>query len=265
MTRIRTVVPALLSIALVALSVRAQDTMHFAAAGRVSIRHLSAMPWDTAPGIRGKTIIGAVGSLTLLELSPGVPSSPADHYHTREQINVGWSGTIDVQVDDRHIPLTRGTSIVVPSNVVHVARNQTFAPVTYFEFHIVRRPDLIPPFTPIAFPRAPTPVRLDPAAKIVMQHDFDKGPPVVAEGKRSAFTVRVIPSGGALDVADNADEHFWYSLGGGTIVERNGARQTIDANSIVVIPPSSGAIRVTARDKLTLLEFVVRPGGPASP
>ena len=71
--------------------------------------------------------------------------------------------------------------------------------------------------------------------------------------------MQVIGSGSKLDIADSGDEHFWYSLGGGAVVERNGVSQGFDANSVVVIPPSSGPIRVTASEKLTLLHFVVRP------
>lgn len=263
MTRIRCAAP--MAVALVALLTargQGQDTAHFAAAGRVSVRHLSALTRDSVPGLRAWTVVGTVGSLTLLELGPGVPSAPADHYHAREQINVGLTGTTDVQLDARHIPLPRGTSIVVPSNVVHVARNQTFAPVSYFEFHIVRRPDLIPPFQPIVFPRAPAPSPLDPAAKVVLGHDFANGSPVAAEGKTCSFRVHVIERGSNLEIADSGDEHFWYALGKGTVVGRNGVSQGFDANSIVVIPPSSGPIRVTASEKLTLLHFVVHPEKP---
>ena len=263
MTRIRCAVPmAVAFVVLLASLGRGQDTAHFVGAGRVSVRHLSALPRDSAPGIRAWIVVGTVGSLSLLELGPGVPSAAADHYHAREQINVGFTGTADVQLDSRHIPLPRGTSIVVPPNVVHVARNQTFAPVSYFEFHVVRRPDLVPPFQPIAFPRAPAPSPLDPTAKVVLGHDFVNGTPAPAEGKTSSFRVHVIGSGSYLEIADSGDEHFWYSLGKGTVVERNGVSQSFDANSIVVIPPSSGPIRVTANEKLTLLHFVVRPDKP---
>ena len=263
MTRIRCAAP--LAVALVVLLATvglSQDTTHFVAAGRVSVRHLSAFPRDSVPGIRAWIVIGTVGSLSLIELGPGVPSAAADHYHAREQINVGLSGSTDVQLDSRHIALTSGTSIVVPPNVVHVARNQTFAPVTYFEFHVVRRPDLIPPFNPIAFPRAPAPAPLDPTAKVVVAHDVTNGSSVSADGRTCSFRVHVIPGGSNLEIPNSGDEHFWYALGKGTVVERNGVSQVFDANSIVVIPPSSGAIRMTASEKLTLLHFVVHPERP---
>jgi hypothetical protein len=93
MTTIRcAVLRAIVLVSLVASLSRAQDTAHFVPAGRVSVRHLTVMPWDTVPGIRGKTIVGTVGSLSLIELSPGAASAAPDHYHTREQINVGLAG-----------------------------------------------------------------------------------------------------------------------------------------------------------------------------
>ncbi|HEY6826314.1 MAG TPA: cupin domain-containing protein [Gemmatimonadaceae bacterium] len=264
MTRIRYAAPmAVALVALLASLGQGQDTAHFVAAGRVSVRHLSALPRDSVPGLRAWIVVGTVGSLSLIELGPGVPSAAADHYHAREQINVGLTGTTDVQLDSRHIPLSRATSIVVPPNVVHVARNQTFAPVSYFEFHVVRRPDLVPPFQPIAFPRAPAPSPLDPTAKVVLGHDFANGSSVPGEGKTCSFRVHVIRSGSTLEIADSGDEHFWYSLGKGTVVERNGVSQSVDANSIVVVPPSSGLVRVTASETpLTLLHFVVHPDKP---
>ena len=262
MMKFRCAARALVVVSLVASLSRAQDTVHFAPAGRVSVRHLTAIPWDTLPGIRGKTIVGTVGSLSLIELSPGVASAAPDHYHTREQINVGLSGAPEVQVDAQRIELPRGTSIVVPSNVVHVATNKSAAPITYFEFHIVRRPDVVAPFPKISFPRAPTPARLDPAAKIVLLHDFDNASPVAAEGKTCAFTVHVMAGGSKLAIPDNGDEHFWYSLGSGAVVERNGVRQRLDDSSVVVIPPSSGNVQVIANTKLTLLDFAVHPVKP---
>jgi mannose-6-phosphate isomerase-like protein (cupin superfamily) len=255
-------VRGVLLVSLVSSFGRAQDTAHFVMAGRVSVRHLSAIPWDSVPGIRGKIVIGTVGSLSLIELSPGAASAAPDHYHTREQINVGLTGIPEVQVDSQRIPLPRGTSIVVPSNVVHVARNTSVSPITYFEFHIVRRPDLVSPFVPVAFPRAPTPARLDPGAKITLRHDFESASPTSAEGKSSAFTVHVLAAGSTMDIPENGDEHFWYSLGAGSLVARNDAKQGFDENSIVVIPPSWGAIRVIAINKLTLLDFAVHPTKP---
>jgi mannose-6-phosphate isomerase-like protein (cupin superfamily) len=218
------------------------------------------MPWDSVPGIRGRTVIGTVGSLSLIELSPGAPSAAPDH--TREQINVGLTGAPEVQVDSQRIPLPRGTSIIVPSNVVHVARNTSSSPITYFEFHIVRRPDVVTPFPKIDFPRAPTPAHLDPTARIVARHDLENASRVSAEGKSSAFTVRVLAGGSTLEFPDTRDEHFWYSLGSGTVLAGNKVTQGFDDNSIVVIPPSSGVVRVTAGTKLTLLDFAVHPPKP---
>jgi hypothetical protein len=146
--------------------------------------------------------------------------------------------------------------------VVHVARNTSAAPITYFEFHIVRRLDVVAPFPNVSFPRASAPARLDPTAKIVHLHDFANGSSGFAEGKSCAFTVHVMPSGSTLDIPDTGDEHFWYSLGGGAVVERNGVRQVFDDNAVIVIPPSSGSIRVVANTKLTLLDFAVHPVKP---
>jgi len=252
----------MLLVVLIASVGSAQDTLHFVTRGRVSVRHLAAFPWDTVPGLRGKTVVGTVGSLTMIELKPGASSAAPGHYHAREQINVGLTGTAEVQVDSQDIPLQRATSIVVPSNVVHVARNLSSSPITYFEFHIVRRPDLITPFPSVAFPRASTPARLDPAVKITLQHDFENASAVSATGKNSGFTVHVIAAGSTLDIPDSGDEHFWYSLGNGAVVDRNNLRQAFDERSIVVIPPSSGPVRVVATKKLTLLDFTVHPAIP---
>ena len=62
------VVAGLLACMLAVSNAALQNTLHFVPEGRLAIRDLNLIPWDTATrmhGVRGKTIVGSIGLIDI--------------------------------------------------------------------------------------------------------------------------------------------------------------------------------------------------------
>ena len=231
---------------------RAQDSLYFFDAARVSVRDLSAMPWtELRAGLRGKTVVGSVGSVTFFEIDPGVSTNP--HHHTREQVNVGLVGTPHLIVDGRSHPLPRLTTVITPSEVAHSATNISRTTATALEFHTARRLDFVPPMPRVTFPAAPEPRHLAPSERILTAFDTLQAAPGTARGSTSALSLHRLRGDGAMAIANDGDEHILFVVDGeGTI-----GSTRLAAGYVAAVPPSSRSIEIRTGAGLTVLEFRV--------
>src|SRR5436190_3560650 len=75
----------------------AQDPLYFLPADRVSVRVMSELaPVDLAPGVHVRTAVGATGSVSVGDFDSG--SAAVLHHHTREQADIGLTGTFDMTI-----------------------------------------------------------------------------------------------------------------------------------------------------------------------
>jgi quercetin dioxygenase-like cupin family protein len=76
-------------------------------------------PFTMADGVRGRALFGDGAMLNLVELDPGavVP----EHSHPHEQLGIGISGLIVMQIDGEEHPMGPMDAMHIPSGVVHGA------------------------------------------------------------------------------------------------------------------------------------------------
>src|SRR5262245_39875788 len=75
----------------------AQESPHFLPADRVSVRVMSEVPAvDLAPGVHVRTVVGTTGSVSVGDFDSS-GTAPL-HHHTREQADIGITGTLDMTV-----------------------------------------------------------------------------------------------------------------------------------------------------------------------
>lgn len=80
----------------------------------VAVRVMSQMSAiDLAPGVRVRTVVGTVGSVSVADFEPG--SAAALHHHTREQADISLAGSFDMTLGDRVEKLAPGYGVVVPA------------------------------------------------------------------------------------------------------------------------------------------------------
>jgi quercetin dioxygenase-like cupin family protein len=76
-------------------------------------------PFAMADGVRGRALFGDGAMLNLVELDPGavVP----EHSHPHEQLGIGISGLIVMQIDGEEHPMGPMDAMHIPSGVAHGA------------------------------------------------------------------------------------------------------------------------------------------------
>lgn len=76
----------------------AQDTLHFVPKGRLVVRDINKMPWETlAPGPLVKMVVGSIGSFTLAEFAP---SARTTAHHILRWQPAGASAGFELHLDD---------------------------------------------------------------------------------------------------------------------------------------------------------------------
>src|SRR2546423_253256 len=107
----------------------AQDTIFFPAAHHVAIRAMQSVPAVEADHMRLHTVVSATGSVTFAELESGAVTGPV-HHHTREQVDVGLSGTADATLGTHVEKLRPGYGVIIPADVNHSFANRGPSPLT---------------------------------------------------------------------------------------------------------------------------------------
>src|SRR5215831_15638014 len=237
--------------------VGAQDPLYFPPTDRVSVRVMSELsPIDVAPGVHVRTVVGPTSSVSIGEFEPG--SAAVLHHHTREQADVGLTGTFDMTIGTHVEKLGPDTGVIVPANVEHSIANKGTSVMTVIEFHTVPRPDLVPPRPAMTFPSSPEPVPI-PDSPLIVRFDFPRSETAQSiTGKTCAMTWHRLGRGATpAEVQATETELLVYVLRGTLQLDAGSSPQRVSAGSVVVIPAHQSA-RLQATDTdVTLVDFRV--------
>lgn len=242
----------------------AQESIHFPPADRVVILAMRDVPTaQLSAGFMARTLVGATGSFTYAEFDDG--AGAALHHHTREQVNVGIDGVMEMALGTHTEPLPVGTAVVTPANVRHAIRNRSGRKLISLEFHTIRRPDLAPPRPrpAIPYPVAPEPVPVPDDRMLAVQLASAAQPAGVAKmTSGETCTVawrRLAPGSAAADLAPAkaSAELFVYVVSGEADVTAPGLSQHVSAGTVVIIPGQQEHVRIKATGSadVALVEF----------
>lgn len=236
------------------------DPRYFPPEDRVSVRVMSDVPpVDVAPGVHVRTIVGAVGAMSVGDLEPGkaVPL----HHHTREQADLGVTGTIAMTIGTHVEQLGHADGVIVPADVAHSLANTGTTLMTAVEFHTVQRPDLVPPRPSLTFPASAEPVAVPDGRSLVVK--LDQATTTSADrtlgGETCTMSWRRL-SGGAppIEIQATPSELFVYLIHGSAELEASGAKQRVSSGAAIVIPAHHQVRLGAVSSEVTLVEFSPR-------
>jgi mannose-6-phosphate isomerase-like protein (cupin superfamily) len=245
-------------------AVAAQDSVHFPPTDKVVILAMSDVPANQlSKGFMGRTIVGATGSFTLGEFDDG--AGAAIHHHTREQVNVGIEGVMEMALGTHTEPVPAGAAVISPADIMHSIRNRSGSKLISLEFHTIRRPDLTPARTrpSVPYPISPEPVAVPDDSKLVVQlasPGMPAGAAKMIQGKTCTVAWRrVAPGAAATDLAPakSGAELFVYVVSGEADVTAPGVSQRVGAGTVVIIPGQQEhvMIKATGAADVALVEF----------
>ncbi len=248
----------------VSTSLAAQDPVHFPPAGAIAIRVMSEVPAiQASTGFLLRTVVGATGSISFAEFEDG--AGAALHHHTREQVNVGIDGVMEMAEGTHTEPLPVGAAVITPANVRHSIRNRSGSKRLSVEFHTIRRPDLTPlrirPAVP--YPVSPEPVAIADDQRLVAQLDTPGQPagvPRTVHGETCSVGWRRLAPGAApadLVPASNGIEVFVYVAEGEADLAAAGLSARVRAGTLILIPGSQQHVTLKAAGdtSVALVEF----------
>lgn len=243
----------------------AQSNRHLAAANRVSVHRIGALPWtEIAQGVRMKAVMGSAGTFSLIELDGGATAPPEQL--TGEQGSFGVDGKLDFVVGDEHLSLEPGIGIVVPPDATHSLTNADRTVSSMLQFHTVRRLDLKAPRSSTAAP-AQGPATKERAA-ITDLGRFVTAPSRVElrslVGEASTLTFRRLSAQAEsqTDIRPRSTgaEQFAYVLRGEAELVASRLRRRIGAGDLIVIPASAANVLLRPLGNgVVLVEFHLTP------
>lgn len=242
----------------------AQDSVHFPPTDKVVVLAMSDVPaTQLAKGFMGRTIVGATGSFTFGEFEDG--AGAAIHHHTREQVNVGIEGVMEMALGTHTEPVPVGAAAISPADVMHSIRNRSGGKLISLEFHTIRRPDLTPSRTrpAVPYPISAEAVAVPDDSKLVVQlasPGMPAGVAKTAQGKTCTVAWRrVAPGAAATDLAPakSSAELFVYVVSGEADVTAPGLSQHVSAGTVVIIPGPQEHVMIKAAGSadVALVEF----------
>jgi glyoxylate utilization-related uncharacterized protein len=242
----------------------AQSNRHLAAANRVSVHRIGALPWtEIAQGVRMKAVMGSAGTFSLIELDGGATAPPEQV--TGEQGNFGVDGRIDFVVGDERLSLEPGIGIVVPPDATHSLTNADRTVSSMLQFHTVRPPDLMAPRSSTAAPARPA---TKERAAITDLGRFVTAPSRVElrslVGEASTLTFRRLSAQAEsqTDIRPRSTgaEQFAYVLRGEAELVASRLRRRIGAGDLIVIPASAANVLLRPLGNgVVLVEFHLTP------
>jgi mannose-6-phosphate isomerase-like protein (cupin superfamily) len=221
----------------------AQDIANFPPTDTIVIRVMRDVPAaQLSPGFLGRTVVGATGSFSFAEFDAGAGATL--HHHTREQVNVGIEGAMEMALGTHTEPLPAGAAVITPANVRHSIRNRSGGKLISLEFHTIRRPDLVAPRPrpTVPYPVASEPVVIPDDRKLVVQLATPDQPAGVAKTIRGDTCTlawrRLVPGAAATDLAParSSAELFVYVASGEADLTATGVSQRVSAGTLVIIP-----------------------------
>ncbi len=242
----------------------AQDSVHFPPADKIAVLVMRDVPAvQLATGFMGRTVVGATGSFSFAEFEDGAGATL--HHHTREQVNVGIEGVMEMALGTHTEPLPAGAAVITPANVRHSIRNRSGGKLISLEFHTIRRPDLAPPRPrpTVPYPVSPEPVTIPDERKLVAQlatPDQASGVAKTIQGETCTLAWRrLVPGAAATDLAPtrSSAELFVYVASGEADLVATGVSQRVSAGTLVIIPGHHEHVTLKAAGSadVALVEF----------
>lgn len=242
----------------------AQDAANFPPGDTIAIRVMRDVPEALlTKGFIGRTVVGTTGSFTFAEFESG--AGAAIHHHTREQVNVGIDGVMEMALGTHTEPVPVGAAAITPANVRHSIRNTSGGKLVSLEFHTIRRPDLV---APRPRPNPPYPVAAEPVTvpddrKMVVQlatTDQPAGVAKMAKGETCTIAWRRLARGAAatdLAPAPGGAELFVYVVSGEADLSAANLSQRVSAGMLVLIPGRQEHVmlKATGSTDVALVEF----------
>lgn len=256
-------VVACVAVALPVAAQTAPDPIHFPPADRITVHVMKDVPATTlSKGFNFRHIVGATGSFSFAELEPGAGGSL--HHHTREQVNVGIDGVMDIGIGEHREPLAVGAAVITPPNVRHGIRNSSERRLLSLEFHTIRRPDLTPsrPRPAVPYPAAAAPVPVADDRQLVVQLASATQPHGVAKtinGETCSVSWRRLAAGGAsvdLGPAHGTEIYVYVASGEADLVGKSITRR-VAAGMVILIPAGEEHVTLKAAGgtDVALVEF----------
>lgn len=237
-----------------------QDPLYFPPQDRVSVRVMSEVPpVELAPGVHARTIVGSVGALSVGDFDPG--SASVLHHHTREQADVGITGTVAMTLGTHVGPLGPGDGVIVPANVAHSIANTGTSVMTVVEFHTVPRPDLVPPRPSLTFPASPEPVAVPDGRSLVVTLDQAKTASAdrTLNGETCTMRWRRLAAGTPpIEIQATPSELWVYLIHGSAALEISGAKESISSGVAILIPAHQRIRLGAVSSDVTVVEFSPR-------
>ena len=242
-----------------------QDTIFFPPPNRIAIRDMRSLPARrVGNALRVYTVVGATGSASLAEFDSGSTTGPV-HHHTREQVDVGLTGTLESTLDTHAEQFPPGHAAVIPAEVSHSFSNPRAGLVTALEFHTVRRPDLPPGYPAMRFPYAPEPVSLPDNARLVKRVDAGAGETL--DGRTCTVRWRWVSAPVDVHPTTTSTELFVYVARGDAELTAEGRTSRVKEGSLIIIPAELARAKIAPvnTSKAALVEFQVREPAERSP
>ena len=255
--RIRTLPLVAASLVMTGGHLRAQDTVSFPAQDHVAIRAMRSVPVNDLGGLHLHTVVGATGSVSFGELDSGGTTGPA-HHHTREQGDVGLTGTLEATLGNHIEQLQPGFGVIIPADVMHGFVNRGPGRVTGIEFHTVRRPDLVPGQPHASYPTAPSPVDVPDNRRLIVPLNTTQGETIT--GATCLLRWRWVGDSVDMHPQTTLTELYMYVVQGEIRLTAEGRSTRVPEGSLLVIPAKERHVRVEAVGgaRAGLIEFQVR-------
>lgn len=240
------------------VAAQAQDTIFFPPANRIAIRDMrSVPPLGLNTLLRVHTVVGQTGSASFAEFDSGAVTGPV-HHHTREQVDVGLTGTVEASVGTHVEQLSAGYAVVIPADVSHSFANPRSGLVTAIEFHTVRRPDLLPGYPAMTFPSSSEAVAVPDNQALGKRINTVSGETL--EGRSCLVRWRWVGTTVDLHPTPTPTELFVYVAEGGAKLTAEGRTTRVSEGSLIVIPAELAHARIetTGTSKAAVIEFQVQ-------
>ena len=218
-------------------------------------RGFDRQPWrDISPGVHSRTIVGATGTLTIVQLDAG--ATTVSHHHSAVQTSLGLDGTLEMRIGDVGVALGPDVGIVVSADAEHVLANRGTTPATYLELEPIRRFDLLPPWPAPTFPISATTATISAAEiqRIEFGPENTRGGTLPTPGARTRtlggltmFDLTPATTGPVTLRSASAAEQFFYCLSGEVRLMSGTQETAISAGEVVLIPRSTAPLQLNKR------------------
>ncbi len=194
------------------------------------------------------------------------------HHHNQEQFTLGVEGALDYSIAGIvHRIGPHGVGLP-PSNVPHAMSNDSGQTVMMVEFQPVRRPEWLPPHSPVPpQPQSPQPATAPADQPVTLDFGLSSGGwSAQPDGSRmkvfSGKTIRATfwdlsAAGASVDMSaqPSTGERFVYVLDGSLESLAGATRREVGKKSLIVLTPAAKGLRLRSLGKAQTEIVVFEP------